>query len=286
MALTSPDGTAITVRPIEPEELDRIVIRCWPDRKTLRHLFTEQGTIGMAAWEGDKCVGQLHSYRVLLPDGKNEDWLEWCNWWSLSWQSETERQADLELSGPAWFHGCIHVGRTLESDQEETLELVFRFARRNGWDCARTLNALNELPGVCINKDTVESIVGELQSSGRITFNTTEPQYYGREIGTALCKASVSWAREHDLVAVLALGAPDGLFEFATWSGHLPWTRYAKFGFETAATEGEGDDLPGWAQGDSPPEVMSEVRAALTAGRPVGEIRERLMVLDLSHAEP
>ena len=43
----------------------------------------------------------------------------------------------------------------------------------------------------------------------------------------------------------------------------------------------EGNEFPGWAQGDSPPEVMAEVRAALTAGRPAHEIRERPMVLHL-----
>jgi hypothetical protein len=48
--LTSPDGTTITVPPIEPEELDRIVLRCWPDRETLDRLFAKQGTIGMAAF--------------------------------------------------------------------------------------------------------------------------------------------------------------------------------------------------------------------------------------------
>ena len=35
MAVTSPDGTPIEVRPIEPAELDRVVLRCWPDREVM-----------------------------------------------------------------------------------------------------------------------------------------------------------------------------------------------------------------------------------------------------------
>ena len=42
MPLTSPDGTPIVVRPIEPGELDRIPLRCWPQRDILDRLFAEQ----------------------------------------------------------------------------------------------------------------------------------------------------------------------------------------------------------------------------------------------------
>lgn len=234
----SPNGIPITVRPIEPEELDRIVLRCWPDRDALDRLFIEQGTIGMAAWEGDKCVGMLHCYRVVLPDGSNEHWPEWNNWWSYEKWSEAARQAVAGVSGAAWCHACIHVGRTLESAQEE-------FAGAPG-----------------IRKGTY-------------------PRYFGRGIGTALCQESIRWAREHSYAAVLAPGAPDGLFEFAIWAGGLPWTTYAKLGFEAIAVEGEGVELPEWAQGNSPPEVMAEVRAALAEGRRAREFHGRLMVLSL-----
>ena len=232
----------------------------------------------MAAWEGDRCVAQLHCYRVSLPDWRSDDWPEWNRWGpQAAWR------AGLGLSGPAWCHACLHVGRTLESDREETRELVLRFARKNDWDCNRTLDELNALPGVSFSKNGMENIMQELRSSGRTAFRTTEPGYYGRGIGTALCEASVRWAREHDYVAALAPGAPGGLFEFAVWSGHLPWTSYARLGFETVAVRGERDGLPGWAQGDSPPEVMAEVRAALATGRPPQEFHERLMLLDLRH---
>jgi hypothetical protein len=119
----------------------------------------------------------------------------------------------------------------------------------------------------------------ELASKGIL--KGCEPGYQGRGIGTALAQASVRWAREHDYTAVIAVGAPGGLFTFARWSGQLPWTRYAKLGFETLAMEPLESDLPVWAQGDAPPEVLSEVKSALANGRPPTEFRSRLMVLIL-----
>ena len=116
-----PDGTEINIRHIEQTDLDSINLRCWPERGTLDRLFADQGTIGMAAWEKDKCVGLLHCYRVGLPDGVNENWPEWSAWW---WQGGRvfsregqwgPRKVDLGLTGQGWCHACIHVGRTLES---------------------------------------------------------------------------------------------------------------------------------------------------------------------------
>jgi GNAT superfamily N-acetyltransferase len=261
MAVTSPDGTPIEVRPIEPAELDRVVLRCWPDRDALDRLFDEQGTIGMAAWEGDRCVAQLHCYRVPLPDGTNENWAVGGNWWDgkegiqtfTDYENWRPGRLNLPFTGLAWCHSCFHVGRTLKSYREE-MELKF-------------------------------SSIAEASRKGR------EAGYSSRGIGTALCRESVRWARQHDYVAVLAPGAPDGLFEFAAWAGHLPWTTYAKLGFETIDIPAHGDELPGWARGErhglpeylfSPPEVMTEVQGALDAGRPERDFRERLMMLQLT----
>jgi len=81
------------------------------------------------------------------------------------------------------------------------------------------------------------------------------------------------------------------LFQFATWAGHLPWTTYAKLGFQTVDVPEEGDELPAWARGKrrglpeylvTPSEVMAEVQAALDAGRPARDFRERLMMLQLA----
>jgi GNAT superfamily N-acetyltransferase len=241
MGLTSPEGKPVEVRPIERGELDRVVLRCWPEREVLDRLFEEQGTIGMAAWEGEKCVGQLHCYRIILPEGTGWESKWGANWWSGEVDDPTDYvftdrlrwgpgKTDLELRGAVWCHACSHVGRTLEAATQS---------------------------------------------------DDPDPRYFGRGIGTALCRASVAWAREHGYVAVLARGVPEGLREFAVWAGALPWTTYARLGFREVDPVGEGDELPLWAQGDCPPEVMEEVRAALAAGRPAREFHERLMVLEL-----
>ncbi len=242
MSPVSPDGGAITVRPIVPDELDRMVLRCWPGRDVLDRLFVEQGTIGMAAWEGKKCVGLLHCYHIVLPEGTGWESRWGANWWSGEVDDPTDYvftdrlrwgpgKTDLGLTGEVWCHACCHVGRTLEA---------------------------------------------------AATSDDPDPRYFGRGIGTALCRASVAWAREHGYVAVLARGVPDGLSELAVWAGALPWTTYAKLGFRKVDPAGEAGELPLWAQGDCPPEVMEEVQAALRAGRPAREFHERLMVLDLS----
>ena len=235
------DGTPITVRAIEPTELDRIVLRCWPDRQTLDRLFTAQGTIGMAAWDGDRNVAQLHCYRVTAPGGK-----EWqaarhgpgggamgANWWTESdrvfdgWGQWGPRKTDLSLSGPIWCHACFHVGRTLDDPE------------------------------------------------------ANDPRYLGQGIGTALCKTSIQWAREHGHVAVVAPGAPDGVPEFTSWYGHLPWTTYAKLGFrDYAVPPEEADRLPNWATGGVHEPIASEIKNALQ-NRLAHEILERVMVLDL-----
>ncbi len=78
----------------------------------------------------------------------------------------------------------------------------------------------------------------------------------------------------------MALGAPDALFAPAVWAGGLPRTTYGRLGFETVYV-GTGGELPEWAHGNSPPEVMAEVETALAGGRSVESLRERLMVLNL-----
>ncbi len=105
--------------------------------------------------------------------------------------------------------------------------------------------------------------------------------YFGRGIATALCSGSARWAEENGYAHVFGPGAPAGLPAFGVWAGGLPWTTYAKLGFREVATVGPRDELPGWARGESPPDVMIEARAALAGGREPAAFATRLMQLDL-----
>ena len=225
---TTPDGTPIEVRPIRRDEIGKVFIRCLPDGGRIETMFKTQQVIGMAAWNGDKCIAQLHCYRLELPNGSADMWPDW----SRPHYIDDILSGCLNVTGPVWCHACCHVGRSVESF------------------------SVSDAP---------------------------DSRYFGRGIGTALSRESVRWAQEHGYKAVVAPGTPDGLFEFSLWAGGLPWTTYEKLGF-SAAPVGSQDDLPDWAKGNSPPDVMAAVEAALAAGRPTQEFHSKLMVLKLEDA--
>ena len=79
-------------------------------------------------------------------------------------------------------------------------------------------------------------------------------------------------------MAVLAHAAPQGLFWAAQWHGHLPSTTYARLGFETVGAERE---VPEWARGHGPQDVVDEVEAAVASGRSREDFRTQAMMLDL-----
>jgi len=226
--LTSPDGSLIEVRPIRRDELGRVLIRCLPDGYRIETMFKMQEVIGIGAWDGDKCIAQLHCYRLVLPHGSADIWPAW----SRPTYVGDVLDGRLSITGPVWCHACFHVGRSIES-----------FSR-------------SDVP---------------------------DSSYFGRGIGTALAQASIRWAQEHDYQAIIAPGTPHGLSAFSVAAGGLPWTTYKKLGFSDEALD-VGDDLPDWAKGNAPPEVMEEVKVALAAGRSKREFHSRLMVLRLKNA--
>lgn len=225
---TSPNGSLIDVHPIRRDELGRVLLRCLPDGYRIETMFKVQEVVGFGAWDGGKCIAQLHCYRLILPHGSADSWPAW----SRPSFVDSVLNGCLGISGPVWCHACFHVGRSIES-----------FARSDDLDS----------------------------------------HYLSRGIGTALAQASIRWAQEHDYEAIVAPGTPDGLFAFSVAAGALPWTTYRKLGFSDETLD-VGDDLPDWAKGNAPSEVMEEVKAALAAGRPKQEFHSRLMVLRLRNA--
>ncbi len=232
---TAPDGSRIHIRPALVSEMHSIPWRCWGNNaEVLRDLFVAQETIGIAAWEGEQCVGVAHTFRVQLPttpDRLPDERLQYV--------------LKSGFEGLAWCHACFHVGRTLQSYATELAHL-------GNHDRQRTI------------------------------FDGTDQRYFSRGIGTALLQESVYWARQHGYQAVIAQGAPNSMFNFCVWAGMLPYTTYARLGFEAVNPPKEGDPAPDWVmQGDAPPEVLFEARAALRQGRPPYTLNTRLMILRL-----
>ena len=225
MIPTSSTGTSTEIRPIKREELGKVLLRCLPDGGRIETLFKTQSTIGMAAWDDQQCVAQLHCYKLTLPNASADLWPDW----SRPAYVDVLLNGMLDIHGPVWCHACCHVGRSVESF------------------------ALSDVP---------------------------DSRYFGRGIGTALCQESISWAQQHGYKAVIASGTPDGLIEFSQWVGGMPWTTYKKLGFSAIQID-EATDLPTWAKGASPPDVMTSVKTALAAGRPKQEFHSKVMVLTL-----
>ena len=163
-------------------------------------------------------------------------------------------------------------------------KFVLPEADREGWDDERVQQELiAHVPNA--NVAAAGRVLDDIRSNQPAIPVELDSRYAGRGIGTALCAASVQWATERDYTAVLALASPADLHEFAMWSGHLPWTTYAKLGFEVAGYTAAAGDMPDWAKGDSPPPVMAQVDSALAAGRAPDDLRERWMVRRLKETQ-
>jgi len=108
---SSPDGGRIVVRPILRSDLGKVLLRCLPDGYRIETLFKTQQILGIGAWDNDKCIAQLHCYRLILPHGSVDLWPAW----SLPSFINAALNGSLGISGPVWCHACFHVGRSIES---------------------------------------------------------------------------------------------------------------------------------------------------------------------------
>lgn len=125
---TSPDGSLIDVRPIRRGELGRVLIRCLPDGYRIETMFKMQAVIGIGAWDGDKCIAQLHCYRLILPHGSADSWPAW----SRPSYVDAVLNGYLGISGPVWCHACFHVGRSIESFSRSDIPDASYFGRGIG----------------------------------------------------------------------------------------------------------------------------------------------------------
>jgi GNAT superfamily N-acetyltransferase len=279
------DGASIVISPITTDQWDRVTRRCWPTEPSeIDALFSHQQSLGFAAWHGDRCIAQLHGYRVVLPDQPNPYWPRWTNAWPNPRWQQAIAPLRRSVPGPIWCHACCHVGRTLRSEHQVLRELIHRFARDRAWDADRTLADLNALDGVCVTREQVAIVIADLRGDEQPQFDMIESQYHSRGIGTALLGASVDWARQHGYTAVVAQAAPRGLRQYAQWAGGLPWTTYARLGFVSLSGTPEQAgplDVDAWPV---PPEVKDEACAAIKAGADPASLHPRIMCLPLTDA--
>jgi GNAT superfamily N-acetyltransferase len=109
--MTAPE---FVIRPIESADLDRVSGACWESRETQARILDRQGILGMAAWQGSRCVGQLHAYRVTFPQWDDSHFPGYGRTrpvsWPLGWPLLAAREKGLRFDGPVWGHACFHVG--------------------------------------------------------------------------------------------------------------------------------------------------------------------------------
>lgn len=74
-------------------------------------MFKTQEVIGMGAWDGDKCIAQLHCYLLTFPHGSADIWPAW----SRPSYVDDLLNGRLGITGRVWCHACFHVGRSIET---------------------------------------------------------------------------------------------------------------------------------------------------------------------------
>jgi len=104
------------VRPISGKELDGVSSKCWDSREVQQRILQQQEILGIGAWDADnRCIAQLHCYRVSLPDWDDSLFPDYarnrlldC---PLGWPLLAAKERGLSFDGmPVLVLSCFHVG--------------------------------------------------------------------------------------------------------------------------------------------------------------------------------
>jgi GNAT superfamily N-acetyltransferase len=103
------------IKPIYKQDIEHIPDKCWENRKTQLNLTEYQEILGFGAWDNDNiCVGQLHCYKITIPDWDDINFPGYARNrledWPLGWPLLAAKQKNLKFEGPVWGHACFHVG--------------------------------------------------------------------------------------------------------------------------------------------------------------------------------
>jgi GNAT superfamily N-acetyltransferase len=215
------NGTAIEVKPIFADEVDRVVLRCWPDREAIGRILAYQDILGFAAWEGERCVAQLHCYRVETHQSGAPLWPYWNNWW--------DNKADAALVP------CMLPRRKNTGEHEGRVEDACsrRIVPEVGNDFQKVSKKLRELCVPNFDESDLLRLLNELPAKPftPVFQGGLDRRYQGKGIGTALCKASIAWAQSNGYSFVLALGGTPNDHSKAEATGQLSAHTYEKLGF-------------------------------------------------------
>lgn len=175
--------------------------------------------------------------------------------------------------------GSLHCYRVTLPAYDDALFPGYGRAKPEGWPLGWPLLAAQEL-GLTFDGPVWGHACFHVGYAGPDAARA-DRSYFGRGIGTALCEASLAWAREHGYAAVLAQGGAKVAPEYNVWMGCLPWTTYTRLGFECLANEVKGTELPWWMQAGDIPAVQEQARRALEQGCSAQDLGTRLMLLRL-----
>ena len=242
----SVEGKTVTIRPVYPDDLEKLVLRCWPEMEIIRKLFGEQEILGFAAWENNnRCVAQLHCYSLEMDRRKSALWPVWNNWWDEC-SEKIKQDINIAPDGRIWCHACFHVGRTQQTCLDELTELILKITKQVGTETDMIMQELYRLCVLHVKPQIVKAILKKYPDEQYTPANKDEfeRKYQGKGIGTALCRASIRWAESEGYSFIMGLGGEPDNYELADRFGCLSLRTYGRLGFAILdVRSGPGDNV-------------------------------------------